>query len=324
MANVSVIIPTYNRADLVANAIESVLYQTYKDFEIIVADDGSTDNTRTHIEPYMDRITYFFQNNEGKSVATNRAIEKATGKWIAILDSDDVWLPDKLKLQIEALKIVGDGYGLCFTDAQYVNNQYIYGSVFERIGKNLQKEFGRIEEPISYVLAPPHGIYIPTTLIEKRLFGSVGYFDPKLRVGQDTDMIFKVSMKTKFVYVNRILVKINRTSNRKQGNIEIYKKDFQRALTYRQHMYENWLFLGQDLQESLKRVIRTRLGSVHSSWSNYYIYKGSQKKATEELHKAFEISANYKYFVKKLFIQSFPSISIRLFEKKVGKGKHIV
>ena len=175
MVNVSVIIPTYNRADLVANAIESVLCQTYRDFEIIVADDGSTDATRARIEPYMDKITYFYQENEGKSVATNRAMERARGKWIAILDSDDVWLPDKLRFQFEALQNVGEGCGLCFTDGVLVNNPNMKGGLFERSGIKFQNEYGRIENPTSYRIRPrlrSHRIYVQTTLIEKKLLES--------------------------------------------------------------------------------------------------------------------------------------------------------
>jgi glycosyltransferase involved in cell wall biosynthesis len=317
MAYVSVIIPTYNRADLVANAIESVLSQTYKDFEIIVVDDGSTDNTRSRIESYMGKINYYYQNNKGKSVATNLGIERALGKWIAILDSDDVWLPEKLKFQLEALINVGDGCGLCFTDAKFVNNPNINGSAFERIGKKYPMDYGRIENPTSYVLSAPHGIYIVTTLIDKKLIESVGGFDPKLRVGQDTDMIFKISMQTNFVYVNKSLVEIDRTLHRKQGNIEIYRKDLQLALTCRQHMYENWYALGQILKYDLQKKIRIRLAGVHNDWANWHIINDRLQRALEELEKAYRLSSSYRLQVKKFIFRYFPSTS-RIFYKKRG------
>lgn len=319
MPAVSVIIPTYNRANLVTNAIESVLSQTYNDLEIIVADDGSTDDTGNRIKPYMDRITYFHQSNEGKSVATNRAMERAKGTWIAILDSDDVWLPEKLELQMDALERVGDGCGFCFTDGLFVNNPHMNGGVFVRIGKRLDDAYGRIEDPASYVLEPRHGIYIQTTLIDKALLESVGGFDPKLRVGQDTDMIFKMALKTKFVYVNRPLVKIDRTPRRKQGNIEVYRQDPQKALTCRQHMYETWMTLGQHLQAGLQNEIRTRLAGVHNDWANWHITEERQTQALEELNNAFRLSGSYRFLAKSMFLRVLPSMGRRVYRTKAMK-----
>ena len=105
--NISVIIPTYNRSALVVNAIESVLQQTYRDYELIVVDDGSSDDTRDRLRPYMNRIHYAYQNNGGASAAQNAGIRVARGKWIAILGSDDVWRPGKLQRQIEAVAALG-------------------------------------------------------------------------------------------------------------------------------------------------------------------------------------------------------------------------
>src|SRR3989304_595361 len=103
MPRVSVIIPTYNTAHYIAPAVESVLGQTYQDTEIIVVDDGSTDNTRTVLTPYMDRIQYIVQDNKGRSEARNRGIHQSQGEFIAFLDADDLWLPDKLSQQVAAL-----------------------------------------------------------------------------------------------------------------------------------------------------------------------------------------------------------------------------
>ncbi len=321
MANISVIIPTYNRADLVTNAIESVLCQTYRDFEIIVADDGSTDATRMHIEPFMDKITYLYQENRGKSVAINRAMEKASGKWIAILDSDDVWLPDKLESQVEALQKVGQDCGLCFTDGVVVNNQNMKGGLFEPSGIKLQNDYGRIEKPTSFVLDPiyEHRIYIQTTLIEKKLLERVGGFDPKLRIGEDIDMIFKISMQTNFAYVNKIMINVDRTPHRKQGLIEIIKEDPQTALTCFQHMYENWIYLGKNLKEDLQKIIRTRLAGVHNRWANWYITEEHPQQALEELSKAFKLSGRYVLIVKKIIFRLAPSISRHIYRMRAMK-----
>ena len=101
---ISVVIPTYNREDKVRKAIESALAQSFTDLEVIVVDDGSSDDTgQAFSETFGDRIRYYFQANQGASVARNKGIEEARGEWIAFLDSDDVWEKEKLELAAEAL-----------------------------------------------------------------------------------------------------------------------------------------------------------------------------------------------------------------------------
>src|SRR5271166_6410356 len=96
---VSVVIPTYNRSALLPSAVESVLAQTFTDYELIVIDDGSTDDTCERLKPYMGRIRYCYQDNRGASAAQNKGIEIARGTWVSILGSDDLWLPAKLERQ---------------------------------------------------------------------------------------------------------------------------------------------------------------------------------------------------------------------------------
>ncbi|MCM8782638.1 MAG: glycosyltransferase family 2 protein, partial [Candidatus Omnitrophica bacterium] len=100
MSKVNIIIPTYNRSLFLCKAIESILAQTFNDFEIIVVDDGSTDNTRSVLEKYGYPIRYLYQQKQGRSEARNTGIKIAKGEYIAFLDDDDIWMPDKLEKQI--------------------------------------------------------------------------------------------------------------------------------------------------------------------------------------------------------------------------------
>jgi len=100
---VSVIIPTYNRAHYLKSAVESVLSQEYSDFELIIVDDGSTDGTKELFEGYGDRLIYFRQERAERSAARNKGISMAKGEYVAFLDSDDVWFPDKLQRQVPIL-----------------------------------------------------------------------------------------------------------------------------------------------------------------------------------------------------------------------------
>ena len=99
--SVSVVIPSFNCGSFVSQAIDSVLAQTCAPAEVIVVDDGSTDDTAERLEPYMDRIRYVFQENRGVSAARNRAVAESRGHCVAFLDADDVWHPRKLELQLK-------------------------------------------------------------------------------------------------------------------------------------------------------------------------------------------------------------------------------
>jgi glycosyltransferase involved in cell wall biosynthesis len=120
---VSVVIPTYNRSDKVRKGVESVLAQSFTDLEVIVVDDGSSDNTeQTLRQAFGDRIRYYFQPNQGVSVARNKGIAEARGEWIAFLDSDDLWEREKIERQFNALQQCGSPCGACYTDVRFFNH----------------------------------------------------------------------------------------------------------------------------------------------------------------------------------------------------------
>ena len=102
MPRVSVVIPTYNCAKFLGRTIDSALRQTYRDFEIIVVDDGSTDGTQALVAAYEESVRYVYQTNQGASAARNAALSRASGEFIAYLDADDLWRPDKLSRQEES------------------------------------------------------------------------------------------------------------------------------------------------------------------------------------------------------------------------------
>ena len=115
---VTVIIPTYNRARLVGEAIDSVLAQEWAGLQIVVADDGSTDDTREVVSRYGDKLEYFFQPNAGQAAARNRALERARGEFIAFLDSDDLWLPHKLRTEIAVFERLPEAVAV-FSDSEH-------------------------------------------------------------------------------------------------------------------------------------------------------------------------------------------------------------
>ena len=123
MPRVSIIIPVYNGDRFIIEAINSVLRQTYQDYEMIVVDDGSTDRTRQVLEPYRDKIRYFYQENQGSAVARNLVIQEAQGELIAFLDADDFWLlPEKLAEQVNCFE-QNSSLGSVHTGWQIVNHK---------------------------------------------------------------------------------------------------------------------------------------------------------------------------------------------------------
>src|SRR6516162_2060116 len=160
---VSVVITTYNRAHLLGRAIDSVLAQTYSDFELIIADDGSTDETAALVQrylqpahPFHSRIRYFYQENEGKSVALNNALLRTRGEWIAFLDSDDTWLAEKLEWQFRALAKFPE-CGACFTDCQFVNNPKMDTTSFRFLGRQYEQTLGKLLNSAKSLVGSPCG-----------------------------------------------------------------------------------------------------------------------------------------------------------------------
>ena len=124
MPRVSVITPAYNTANYVGHTVESVLAQTFRDFELIVVDDGSTDNTRAVLRPYVDagRLTYIYQDNAERAVARNTGLRHATGEYLAFVDADDVWMPHKLQQQVDVLD-AHPGVAIVYGAARYIDPQ---------------------------------------------------------------------------------------------------------------------------------------------------------------------------------------------------------
>ncbi len=119
---VSVIIPTYNRAALVVQAVQSALNQTYTNMEIIVVNDGSTDNTPEILKEYEGKIKYVYQERSERSKARNEGFRHSTGSYIAFLDSDDLWLPTKIEKQVEVLNKKAD-VGLVYVGGQFIDTK---------------------------------------------------------------------------------------------------------------------------------------------------------------------------------------------------------
>ncbi len=212
--SVSVVIPTYNRSALLKQAVLSVLAQTYTDFEIIVVDDGSTDDTRQVVEGLRDpRVRYVWQQNQQRCVARNHGIREARGQWIAFLDSDDLWFPNRLRYQFQAMvRNPGIGFVYCGSVRVDERGRFVYPQDFLRFRKT-----DAVTDKYSELLVADCLTSI-TPLIDSDLLREVGEFDATLRHAEDWDMWIRMAGKTKFLLVDQALTAVRIHTGNRSGN----------------------------------------------------------------------------------------------------------
>jgi len=197
MPKVSVIIPTYNRKDIVCETIDSVLSQTCKDYEIIVVDDGSTDDTKSVLARYGDKILYIYQENMGLSSARNTGIRNMCGEYIALLDSDDIWFPKKLEKQIQLLEENPD-IALVSCRSEVIDSKGTHAGSYKP--SNYQSlDFNGL-------LVANH-IVVSSVIVRKNILEDVGLFDETLRSYEDVDLWLRILLKYKIFYSEDVLVK---------------------------------------------------------------------------------------------------------------------
>lgn len=202
MPKISVVIPSYNRANLIAETIQSVLDQTFQDFEIIVVDDGSSDNTREVISRFPAR--YFYQKNRGLPAARNTGIRLSLGEYIAFLDSDDLLLEHALERGIEALERYPEA-GFSYGQAYLMDERkQIFGLIKSSFLQHSSIVDGReiIREMLTTYTIP-----INTTMARRRCLDTIGGFDESMKITEDR--AFHVSMAKRYpvVYIAEPLIK---------------------------------------------------------------------------------------------------------------------
>ncbi len=193
---VSVIIPTYNRFEKLKRAVDSVLNQKFKDFELIVIDDGSTDETRDYFEKF-DGIKYIYQENKGVSAARNTGIKVAKGEWITFLDSDDEWLPDKLQMQM--------GFAEKNKDIKIIHSNEIWIRNGVRVNEmNKHKKLGgRIyQNSLPLCLISPSAV-----IIHSAVFNEKGLFDEEYPYAEDYDLWLRLTPYYEIGFIEKPLIK---------------------------------------------------------------------------------------------------------------------
>jgi len=227
MPTISVIIPTYNRAHVLGRSVQSVLNQTFQDFELIIVDDGSTDNTESLVNRFRSKkIKYIrHQVNQGVSVAPNTGVRLAKGDYIAILDDDEEWMPEKLERQMKVYYTAPMEVGVVYTSY----TKYISLGNYIRPPKVAKKE-GYLFKQLLDGLPIQCPMQWHTALIKRECFNKVGLINESMLHARDWEFLLRISQHYQFLYIDEPLAIIYEQSEGRLSKQECYIVDIQRIL----------------------------------------------------------------------------------------------
>ncbi len=252
---VSVVIPTYNRRACVVDAVDSVLGQTYTDYELIVIDDGSTDDTGALLAGYGERLRYIYQANAGVSAARNRGIEEARGEWVAFLDSDDEWAPDYLATVVAAAQAQP---GLAAVSSDLLIEAGASSTTLFRL-RGLPPFADRPKVVARPLVGMTHINCSPSATVARRdLLLKIGGFDTGLSLYEDLDLALRLSLEGGWCWIDRPLVKALRKTA--TGLSSAHRIDPARSPLALQYVYQRCLGLA-GLTGAEKRTLRRLLAA---------------------------------------------------------------
>lgn len=225
----SVVIPLYNKAKHIEHTLNSVFAQAFSDYEVIVVDDGSTDDGANIVKTFKDtRLNLFSKENQGVSVARNYGVSKAQGQYIAFLDADDIWMPHHL----QDLKHLIDEYPYCGLYCKAYEKDYFGITTIKGSYKHIPEHFkGIVKDYFSCSLIDSIA-WTSAVAIPKDIFLAIEGFDPNLRSGQDTDLWIRTALKYHVAFDTKISVKRNitntphlSTSKNRRDRLKIIEKN---------------------------------------------------------------------------------------------------
>jgi len=272
MPNVSVVLTCYNGARWIGRAIESVLSQTYEDFELLIVDDGSLDNSKQIVASYLrdERVRYIYQENRGFSAAINNGIEESGGSLVGFIGQDDLWMPNKLKLQIKYLCRHKD-VDLVHSNCYSIDSEGRIIEVIEAKVPNTSKK-KTIE-----LLFLNNFIGFETVLVKRKCFEEVGFFDERMVGFSDHDMWLRIAGSFNVGgYIDLPLVK------KRQHEFQLSKVRVEAVLK------DEFLIIKKALDRYpfLERVKRKKLVQLYYAWGISFLQKGKNNEAKQKLLKA--------------------------------------
>jgi glycosyltransferase involved in cell wall biosynthesis len=285
----SVIIPTYNRADLLINTIESVLAQRFKDFELLVIDDGSTDDTRELVNSFCDstNIRYIYQENKGVGAARNTGIKNARGEWIAFLDSDDLWLPNHLQSHYQLITSRG-------AEVSWIHSGYIFfndkGNQFPGFGRPLSGDvFAELVRNGNFMNM--NTITIQNNIIQNYLFNESRDLPPS----EDRELWIRLAAFNQVDYIPKVTCLTRMHSGRSVQNLEKIKSAVSKAVEL--------LLNNEQIRDRIAPYKKELLGYNSLLLAIIYYREGMMPESRSQLAQA--ISHNLKLAVSPKVIEIF-------------------
>jgi len=275
MPTISVVIPVFNASQFLEETLISVFNQTYKDFEIIVVDDGSTDDTNVILSPYLDKISYIYQKNQGPAIARNTGIKATKGEWIAFLDSDDIWVSTKLEEHVNHIKdnpsinflfsdaMLFDGKAILKTTMMNRTNSVQIGSLAEKL-RGLKENDGTLLkcDLFDQLVRLNNPIITSSVVVRKHCLEEVKCFNEKMcQWSEDSELWIRLSRKQAMHYVNKSLLKYRYNPSGVSGtnNNRKYRYDFGDAMG----LDLNYLiFPANYLQKTKKRIVKLYFNAI--------------------------------------------------------------
>ena len=278
---VSAIIPNYNYSRYICEAVESALNQTYKNVEVIVVDDGSSDDSLKVLSGYGDRIKVISQKNAGVAMARNNGVEVSTGEYVAFLDADDVWLPDKVEKQVDRF-LAEPALGLVHVGVQDISAEGNDLDVHtDGMQGKVSHELLLFDRPV--ILGGGSGIMVP-----RNVFDEVGGFDTRLSTSADWDLFYQISSRYEVGFVSDVLLRYRFHGSNMHGNIDRMQREmivgFDKA------------FEGSLAPQNIKR---DAYANLYRTLSGSYFYTGNYKQFGVFAAKSvLKRPGNFLYFAK--------------------------
>jgi len=281
---VSIVIPTYNRTDFLKRALKSVLEQSFQNYEVLVVDDCSRENVQEVLKELKDnRLRYLrHETNQGEAISRNTAIQAAQGEYIAFLDDDDEWMPEKLELQIDFMDKAPESTGAVYSEFLWMNSED--GRFLGR--RKIPMKNGHIptgKEEVYKILLVRNLIGTPSTVVlRKSCFKEIGFFDSQIAYGVDHDLWIRLARHYSLEYINRALVKCYVHPERLSNKLEVVMRGQQDMMVkyptsrpeHREYHSRRYSTLGERLclngeMEKGRKMFVDSIRLFPSNWRSY-------------------------------------------------------
>lgn len=292
---VSVVVPVYNGEKQIQTTLESVFSQTYRPIEVIVVDDGSVDSTRDVISQKFPKVIYFYKNNSGVSATRNFGIKQARGEYLAFLDADDLWDPEKISKQVNWMENNQD-IGWCYCDCLYFRGSP--DNVVYKLSSVSLPQSGDVYE----ALFIHNFISSPTLLFRRQVIMESGLFKEKICLGEDWDLWLRIAENNPIGYIDEALAfyrQYSLTSNVGEAGVWKYTKGNLRIL----------IASAKRCPEKLVPFRRRARSNVYYKCGLAFIREGAQKEGRRMILKSLKLYFSFLRYVF-LLITWFPQVTI--------------